>query len=113
MKFSESRSPSPGQDRSRRSQKNATNPTGSDQEVGSIPLQMPQPLSSAPSVVQQWSNPAASQPPVIQQITPQQSILVPTVQSMLLLHKSFLCILIISNQITLAISIKIPQARVQ
>ncbi|VDK69665.1 unnamed protein product [Litomosoides sigmodontis] len=78
----ESRSPSPGQDKNRRSQKNATNPTGSDQEVSSIPLQMPQPLPSTPAVVQQWSNPAASQPPVIQQITPQQSILVPTVQTL-------------------------------
>ncbi|CAG9530980.1 unnamed protein product [Cercopithifilaria johnstoni] len=78
----ENRSPSPGQDRSRRSQKNTAHSTGSDQEIGSVPLQMPQPLSSAPSVVQQWPNPTASQPPVIQQITPQPSILVPTVQTL-------------------------------
>ncbi|EFO26718.1 hypothetical protein LOAG_01769 [Loa loa] len=79
----EGRSPSPGQDnRSRRSQKNVTHPTGSDQEVGSVPLQMPPPLSSAPAVVQQWPNPTASQPPVIQQITQQPSILVPTVQTL-------------------------------
>uniref|UniRef100_A0A1I8EPL5 WD_REPEATS_REGION domain-containing protein n=1 Tax=Wuchereria bancrofti TaxID=6293 RepID=A0A1I8EPL5_WUCBA len=77
--FDEGRSPSPSQDRSRRSQKNLT---GSDQEIGSVPLQIPPSLSSAPAVVQQWPNPTASQPPVIQQITPQPGILVPGVQTL-------------------------------
>ncbi|KAK6102782.1 WD domain G-beta repeat family protein [Brugia pahangi] len=74
--FDEGRSPSPSQDRNRRSQKNLT---GSDQEIGSVSLQMP---PSAPAVVQQWPNSTASQPPVIQQITPQQGILVPAVQTL-------------------------------
>uniref|UniRef100_A0A915PM59 Anaphase-promoting complex subunit 4 WD40 domain-containing protein n=1 Tax=Setaria digitata TaxID=48799 RepID=A0A915PM59_9BILA len=78
----EGRSPSPGQDRGRRPQKNSSHPNPSDQEVGSAPLQMPPPLSSTPAVVQQWQNPTASQPPVIQQITPQPSILVPSVQTL-------------------------------
>ncbi|KAM3719956.1 pre-mRNA 3' end processing protein [Dirofilaria immitis] len=77
----EVRSPSPGQDRNRRSQKNAAHSIVSDQEVDSVPLQMPPPLSSA-TVVQQWPNPVASQPPVIKQITPQPSILVPTMQTL-------------------------------